>query len=238
MLRLKANQEVQYCYCMQTKSSNAVQRTYASGILDQFSFQITVGLIYCNLTNFELCWDASGYSWQLCAGNHTAHVGTLNCMEQLFSFLWVIFWWRTGGGGEGLEEKQQQTEFTRWCVWYLNQFFHLFFFSFRLLEMDSKSLKSIQENSHPSWKGSNASLQSDSSNTSNLSNYASNNGDTPEPMSVQDQWLIWGKIVNDWEEYSRRKAKPLKVSSYYCTPRMANCLGFFWMSQLGISLSG
>ncbi|XP_071820168.1 EVI5-like protein isoform X2 [Apostichopus japonicus] len=80
----------------------------------------------------------------------------------------------------------------------------------RLLEMDSKSLKSIQEYSQSSWKGSNASLQSDSSNTSNLSNYISNNGDTPEPMSVQDQWLIWGKIVNDWEEYSRRKAKQLK----------------------------
>lgn len=81
----------------------------------------------------------------------------------------------------------------------------------RLLEADSKSLKSIQESSQSSWKGSNASLHSNSSNTSsNLSNIVSNNGDTPEPMSVQDQWLIWGKIVNDWEEYSRRKSKPLK----------------------------
>lgn len=102
--------------------------------------------------------------------------------------------------------------------------------------MDSKSLKSIQEYGQSSWKGSNASLQSDSSNTSNLSNYISNNGDTPEPMSVQDQWLIWGKIVNDWEEYSRRKAKQLKVRIHKIG-RPALPLSVIFFSFLPVSFS-
>ncbi|XP_071488147.1 ecotropic viral integration site 5 protein homolog [Diadema antillarum] len=95
----------------------------------------------------------------------------------------------------------------------------------RLLESDSKSLKSISESVKSSRRGSNASQQSTSSSTSNLSNQALANsggsggtggggggagGEGAEGMSCQDQWLVWGKIVNDWEEYSRKKSKQLK----------------------------
>nr|XP_054770131.1 EVI5-like protein [Lytechinus pictus] len=96
----------------------------------------------------------------------------------------------------------------------------------RLLEADSKSLKSVKS----SRRGSNASQQSTSSSTSNLSSQALNNSsgsgggagggggtgsvgggpEDEESMSTQDQWLIWGKIVNDWDEYSKRKSKQLK----------------------------
>ena len=96
----------------------------------------------------------------------------------------------------------------------------------RLLEADSKSLKSIVE-SVRTRRGSNSSQQSTSSSTSNLSNQALNSsggggsagggggggggGEDTEGMSAQDQWLVWGKIVNDWEEFSRKKTKQLKV---------------------------
>ncbi|XP_022107753.1 EVI5-like protein isoform X2 [Acanthaster planci] len=86
----------------------------------------------------------------------------------------------------------------------------------RLLEADAKSLKSIGDSSKSSRRGSNASLRSTGSTLSNMSNVqapsSSGNScsDNLDDLGMQDKWLIWGKIVNDWEEYSRKKSKPLK----------------------------
>ena len=43
-------------------------------------------------------------------------------------------------------------------------------------------------------------------------NLERSNSEGVESVSTQDKWLIWGKIVNDWEEYSKKKSKALKVS--------------------------
>ncbi|XP_038046172.1 EVI5-like protein isoform X2 [Patiria miniata] len=86
----------------------------------------------------------------------------------------------------------------------------------RLLEADAKSLKSISDSSRSSRRGSNASLRSTGSTLSNMSNVqapgSSSNScsDNLDDLGMQDKWLIWGKIVNDWEEYSRKKSKQLK----------------------------
>uniref|UniRef100_A0A8C3UN89 Ecotropic viral integration site 5 like n=1 Tax=Catharus ustulatus TaxID=91951 RepID=A0A8C3UN89_CATUS len=64
----------------------------------------------------------------------------------------------------------------------------------RLLEADSKSLRSV----NGSRRSSGSSLVSSSSASSQLGQ--------PE----EDSWILWGRIVNDWDEWRRKKEKLLK----------------------------
>ncbi|XP_041417461.1 ecotropic viral integration site 5 protein homolog isoform X3 [Xenopus laevis] len=65
----------------------------------------------------------------------------------------------------------------------------------RLLEIDTKSLRSV----NGSRRNSGSSLVSSSSASSNLSHH-----------QEEDAWLLWGRIVNDWEEVYKKKEKPIK----------------------------
>ena len=31
-----------------------------------------------------------------------------------------------------------------------------------------------------------------------------------------DQWILWGKIVNEWDDFKRKKEKQLKVNAMLC----------------------
>ncbi|XP_077054923.1 ecotropic viral integration site 5 protein homolog isoform X8 [Siphateles boraxobius] len=64
----------------------------------------------------------------------------------------------------------------------------------RLLETDSKSLKSV----NGSRRNSGTSLVSSSSASSNLSHLE------------EDSWILWGRIVNEWEDVWKKKEKQLK----------------------------
>ncbi|XP_045063636.1 EVI5-like protein isoform X3 [Coregonus clupeaformis] len=63
-----------------------------------------------------------------------------------------------------------------------------------LLETDSKSLRSV----NGSRRNSVSSLVSSSSASSNLSHLE------------EDSWILWGRIVNEWEEVRKKKEKQLK----------------------------
>ncbi|XP_073427552.1 ecotropic viral integration site 5 protein homolog isoform X3 [Dendrobates tinctorius] len=65
----------------------------------------------------------------------------------------------------------------------------------RLLETDSKSLRSV----NGSRRNSGSSLVSSSSASSNLSHH-----------QEEDAWLLWGRIVNEWEEAYKKKEKQIK----------------------------
>lgn len=79
----------------------------------------------------------------------------------------------------------------------------IFYFLYRLLETDSKSLRSM----NGSRRNSGSSLVSSSSASSNLSHLE------------EDSWILWGRIVNEWEEVRKKKEKQLKVSLV----RMTTC---------------
>ncbi|XP_034091549.1 ecotropic viral integration site 5 protein homolog isoform X4 [Gymnodraco acuticeps] len=64
----------------------------------------------------------------------------------------------------------------------------------KLLETDSKSLRSM----NGSRRNSGSSLVSSSSASSNLSHLE------------EDTWIMWGRIVNEWEEVRKKKEKMLK----------------------------
>ncbi|XP_066469572.1 EVI5-like protein isoform X3 [Tiliqua scincoides] len=64
----------------------------------------------------------------------------------------------------------------------------------RLLEADSKSMRSM----NGSRRNSGSSLVSSSSASSNLSHLE------------EDTWILWGRIVNEWEEWRKKKEKLLK----------------------------
>uniref|UniRef100_A0A8C8E1T1 Ecotropic viral integration site 5b n=1 Tax=Oryzias sinensis TaxID=183150 RepID=A0A8C8E1T1_9TELE len=64
----------------------------------------------------------------------------------------------------------------------------------RLLETDSKSLRSM----NGSRRNSGSSLVSSSSASSNLSHLE------------EDSWIMWGRIVNEWEDVRKKKEKHLK----------------------------
>ncbi|XP_074492556.1 ecotropic viral integration site 5 protein homolog isoform X6 [Sebastes fasciatus] len=64
----------------------------------------------------------------------------------------------------------------------------------RLLETDSKSLRSM----NGSRRNSASSLVSSSSASSNLSHLE------------EDSWILWGRIVNEWEDVRKKKEKQLK----------------------------
>uniref|UniRef100_A0A672M0L7 Ecotropic viral integration site 5 n=1 Tax=Sinocyclocheilus grahami TaxID=75366 RepID=A0A672M0L7_SINGR len=63
-----------------------------------------------------------------------------------------------------------------------------------LLETDSKSLRSV----NGSRRNSGSSLVSSSSASSNLSHLE------------EDTWIMWGRIVNEWEDVRKKKEKQLK----------------------------
>lgn len=67
--------------------------------------------------------------------------------------------------------------------------------SYRLLEADSKSMRSM----NGSRRNSGSSLVSSSSASSNLSHLE------------EDTWILWGRIVNEWDEWRKKKEKLLKV---------------------------
>ncbi|XP_064258174.1 EVI5-like protein isoform X10 [Passer domesticus] len=64
----------------------------------------------------------------------------------------------------------------------------------RLLEADSKSLRSV----NGSRRNSGSSLVSSSSASSNLGHLE------------EDTWILWGRIVNEWDEWRKKKEKLLK----------------------------
>ncbi|XP_041696200.2 EVI5-like protein isoform X1 [Coregonus clupeaformis] len=64
----------------------------------------------------------------------------------------------------------------------------------RLLETDSKSLRSV----NGSRRNSVSSLVSSSSASSNLSHLE------------EDSWILWGRIVNEWEDIRKKNEKQLK----------------------------
>ncbi|XP_026870631.2 EVI5-like protein isoform X1 [Electrophorus electricus] len=64
----------------------------------------------------------------------------------------------------------------------------------RLLEADSKSMRSMSG----SRRNSGSSLVSSSSASSNLSHLE------------EDTWILWGRVVNEWDEWRRKKDKLLK----------------------------
>ncbi|XP_016160963.1 PREDICTED: EVI5-like protein, partial [Ficedula albicollis] len=67
-------------------------------------------------------------------------------------------------------------------------------FAPRLLEADSKSLRSV----NGSRRSSGSSLVSSSSASSNLGHLE------------EDTWILWGRIVNEWDDWRRKKEKLLK----------------------------
>lgn len=67
----------------------------------------------------------------------------------------------------------------------------------RLIELDSKSLNSISNNSGHSRKSSDTSQISLTSGTSS----SHERGDDCE----EDLWTLWGRIVNDWDSYIKKK---------------------------------
>uniref|UniRef100_A0A7N6AJY3 Rab-GAP TBC domain-containing protein n=1 Tax=Anabas testudineus TaxID=64144 RepID=A0A7N6AJY3_ANATE len=77
---------------------------------------------------------------------------------------------------------------------FLSFFLTLTVSSCRLLEADSKSMRSMSG----SRRNSGSSLVSSSSASSNLSHLE------------EDTWILWGRIVNEWEEWRRKKDKLLK----------------------------
>ncbi|XP_070602665.1 ecotropic viral integration site 5 protein homolog isoform X4 [Erythrolamprus reginae] len=64
----------------------------------------------------------------------------------------------------------------------------------RLLETDSKSLRSV----NGSRRNSGSSLVSSSSASSNLSHLE------------EDSWILWGRIVNEWDDVHKKKEKQIK----------------------------
>ncbi|NXH78160.1 EVI5 protein, partial [Hydrobates tethys] len=64
----------------------------------------------------------------------------------------------------------------------------------RILETDSKSLRSV----NGSRRNSGSSLVSSSSASSNLSHLE------------EDSWILWGRIVNEWEDVRKKKEKQVK----------------------------
>ncbi|NXC19649.1 EVI5 protein, partial [Corythaeola cristata] len=83
----------------------------------------------------------------------------------------------------------------------------------RLLETDSKSLRSV----NGSRRNSGSSLVSSSSASSNLSHLE------------EDSWILWGRIVNEWEDVRKKKEKQVKVVlghyflGYICDPYFFLC---------------
>ena len=91
-------------------------------------------------------------------------------------------------------------------------------FDCRLIETDAKSLNSLGGNGH-SRRSSDTSQISVTSGSSNATTAAqdlsqdsqvstSTNG---AANSEEELWLLWGKIINEWEVFHKRKSSQVKV---------------------------
>ena len=94
----------------------------------------------------------------------------------------------------------------------------MFFLFFRLIETDAKSLNSLGGNGH-SRRSSDTSQISVTSGSSNATTAAQDNSQDSQissstngmANSEEELWLLWGKIINEWEVYTKRKASQVKV---------------------------
>ena len=95
---------------------------------------------------------------------------------------------------------------------------HKNLFDCRLIETDAKSLNSLGGNGH-SRRSSDTSQISVTSGSSNATTAAqdlsqdsqvstSTNG---AANSEEELWLLWGKIINEWEVFHKRKSSQVKV---------------------------
>ena len=95
---------------------------------------------------------------------------------------------------------------------------HMNLFNCRLIETDAKSLNSLGGNGH-SRRSSDTSQISVTSGSSNATTAAqdlsqdsqvstSTNG---AANSEEELWLLWGKIINEWEVFHKRKSSQVKV---------------------------
>lgn len=98
----------------------------------------------------------------------------------------------------------------------------------RLIETDAKSLNSLGGNGH-SRRSSDTSQISVTSGSSNATTAAqdssqesqvstSTSGNSIAPAvgnSEEDLWILWGKVVNEWEIWTKRKAPQVKVRLNY-----------------------
>ncbi|KAJ3600106.1 hypothetical protein NHX12_034056 [Muraenolepis orangiensis] len=90
----------------------------------------------------------------------------------------------------------------------------------RLLETDGKSLRSV----NGSRRNSGSSLVSSSSASSNLSHLE------------EDTWILWGRIVNEWEEVRKKKDKQLRSPCPLVS--LSPCLLVSWSFLQGMFLLG
>lgn len=94
-----------------------------------------------------------------------------------------------------LEELTSEWAINSVFLWLEELEFFCVCFLGRLLETDSKSLRSV----NGSRRNSGSSLVSSSSASSNLSHLE------------EDSWILWGRIVNEWEDVRKKKEKQVKV---------------------------
>jgi hypothetical protein len=88
----------------------------------------------------------------------------------------------------------------------------------RLIETDAKSLNSLGGNGH-SRRSSDTSQISVTSGSSNATTAAQDNSQDSQVStstngvanSEEELWLLWGKIINEWEVWHKRKASQVKV---------------------------
>ena len=74
-----------------------------------------------------------------------------------------------------------------------------------MIETDAKSLNSLSNASGHSRKSSNTSQISVTSGTSSGQGQDS----TAEPE--EDAWVVWGRVVNEWDFYWKKKQQQVKV---------------------------
>lgn len=79
----------------------------------------------------------------------------------------------------------------------------LFFNIFRLIESDSKSFNSLQGANGHSRK---------SSDTSELSLEQGGSDKGSSEDTEEDLWITWGRIVNEWDSYWKKKNQFVRVS--------------------------
>ena len=79
-----------------------------------------------------------------------------------------------------------------------------------MIETDAKSLNSLSNASGHSRKSSNTSQISVTSGTSSGQGQDS----TAEPE--EDAWVVWGRVVNEWDFYWKKKQQQVKVGGRGC----------------------
>ena len=87
-----------------------------------------------------------------------------------------------------------------------------------MIETDAKSLNSLGGNGH-SRRSSDTSQISVTSGSSNATTAAQDHSQDSQVSSStngvanseEELWLLWGKIINEWEHWTKRKAPQVKV---------------------------